>query len=102
MTEKIIILNVLLYPNKETGEPNTRLEFMFANPDKSQKTEKFKGKPTLALYYKNATPFEKITPQILENVVEAKFKAISNLFNPLKTSSIIESIVFKDNVIDLL
>lgn len=100
--ENIVIMNVMQYPDKNTGEIKSRLEFFFSSPNKKQISKNFKGKALLTIFYNNSKPFDCIEDKMLECEIEANFKVVANVKNPLHSSAIIESIVYKGNVINLL
>lgn len=100
--EKIVLLSLLKYADKNTGEVKTRLGFIFANPDKMQKSDKFKGYAELSQFYDGDKVFNSIDLSMIGTDVMASFKVISNPTNPLKTRAIIESIEYKGHVINLL
>lgn len=102
MKEKIVLLSVLKYTDKDSGVIKSRLGFIFASPDKKQDSKNFKGFAELAQFYDDDRAFTLIKNDMLGDCVDATFKVVSNPSNPLKTKSIIEKIEYKGNVINLL
>lgn len=100
MKTEILILNVNTF--EKEGQKKSRIGFIFAKKEYLQNTAKFKGYAELSMFYENELPFNNIPLEIIGNVVEATIREVPNVTNPLRKRQVIESIKFKDNVINLL
>lgn len=99
MKSKIMILNVLKY--EKDGKKGTRLSIIFPGNDNVQETEKFKGFADVSLYYSNHDAFDIIPSEIIGQIVEATIEEKSNPSNPLRKTTTIISIAYKDKVYNL-
>ncbi len=102
MKEEIIILNVLRYEQDEKHKNSgCRLGFIFADETKFSDTSKFKGYAELSMFY-DYSIFDKFTKDMFYVPAMATFKNLPNPTNPLRSRTVIESIDFNGNVINLL
>ena len=97
MKSKIIILGKQKY--EKNNEPNTRLEFVIAE---IQESEKFVGMTPINSYFKGHKVFENIKKEMLGKPLDCEFNEITDYYDPLKTRKILKSITYNGNVIDLL
>lgn len=101
MEVDIMILNVLDYTDKKTGELKSRMSFIFADKEYFQDTEKFLGFGEVSLFY-NKSIRNKIPKSAIGKSLKAKIQTRGSFRNPMKSYSNIESIVVDGKSIDLL
>ena len=100
MREKITILNVLCYD--KDGKKGTRLGFVFTGDDKLSNNDKYKGFTEISCFYEGHDVFNKIALDMIGKPVDVTLKSVADFKNPLNTRNIIDTIVYKGNVITLL
>lgn len=99
MKENIVILSILKFERE--GVEKSRLTFIFADKDRMSISKKMKGYIDLSLYYEDTKPFDNIPSEIIGEVVQANLIEKPNKNNPLKKTSIIDSVIFNGQTYDL-
>lgn len=102
MKSKIIILSVLKYTDKKTGEVKTRLGFIFDDPQYNVSNNSFKGYSELSCFYNGDNVFNVISPDMIKKPLDCSIKVEQSASNPLKTNSKIEKVSYAGSVYDLL
>ena len=100
MKEKIQLLSVLKY--EKDGKVHSRLSFIFADSDKCSTDGNMHGYSEVALYYDSDKPYQNLPVNCFGQIVEANFIEKINPFNPMRESTIIDSIKFIDKTYDLI
>lgn len=102
MTMKIVLTNSLVYEDKQTHTPKTRLGYRMAEEQFSQETDKFKGYAELSAFYDTSEAFNKIPKNFYGKTLIATVESSPNPRNPLKESKIISQLKLDNHVVDLL
>lgn len=102
MKANIIILSVLKYTDKKTGEYKTRLGFIFNDKIYNVNNKSFKGFSELSCFYDGDKVFDVITNDMINKPIECSIKVEQSANNPLKTNSKIEKISYAGSVYNLL
>lgn len=101
MEVDIMILNVLDYADKKSGELKSRMSFIFADKEYFQDTEKYLGYGEVSLFY-NHSIRDRIPKTAIGKCIKAKIQTRGSYRNPMKSYSNIESITVDGKSIDLL
>lgn len=99
--EKVLIIDVMSYSDKKTGEIKTRIGFILPDEKNKKATDNFKGYSELSCFY-DGNLVSKVPNDCINQVVEGLFEVKPQQSNPLRTSSILTAIEFKGNVYTLL
>ena len=99
--ENILIIDVMRYVDKKSGEIKSRIGFVFNSEKHLKNTEKFLGFNELSCFY-DGDVVCKLNPDLIMKPVIGIFEVKTNASNPMRTSSILTSIVYKGNVYSLL
>lgn len=102
MKTKIMILSVLKYTDKKTGEVKTRLGFIFDDENYNVENSSFKGFSELSCFYDGDSVFDTITKDMIKKSLDCNIRVQQSVSNPLKTTSKIEKISYAGNVYNLL
>lgn len=100
MKTKIMILSALAW--EKEGKSGSRVDFILCDKDDFVKGDNFKGYTPVVQYYNGKKAFEAVLPEMIGQPLDANLKSIKSFKNPLETKQVIESVVYKDNVITLL
>ena len=100
MKTKIMILSSLAW--EKEGKSSSRIDFILCDKDDFVKSDNFKGYTPVAQYYNGKKAFDSVLPEMIGQPLDANLKSIKSFKNPLETKQVIESIIYKDNVINLL
>lgn len=98
--ENILIINVIRYFDKKTGEIKSRIGFIFNSDKYLKNTDKFLGVNELSCFYDDDIVAKLPTDLILRPVVGI-FEVKTNPSNPMITSSVLTAIEHKGNVYKL-
>lgn len=100
---KVIIQNVLKYEDKsEKGKYKSRLGYFLDSSDAYQETDKYKGIAELSYFGNDTQIFDKLSIKHMGKSATLVFKKVANVRNPLKDSSKLIKIMFKDETVDIL
>lgn len=99
MDVNIMILNVLDYTKE--GKEHSTLNFIFADKQYFQDTEKFLGYGSVTQFY-NKHIRNLIPSKAIGQPLKAHIGSRQGYRNPLKTTQVIESIEFDGKLINLL
>lgn len=100
MKTNIMILNVLNY-SKEDKE-GTRLVYVLTDKSNFVDNSRFRGYTEINSFYDSKDVFDKITNDVIGKTVEATFGTKQDYKNPLKTTSVLESITYNGHTILLV
>lgn len=99
METNIMILSAMDY--EKEGKQHGVLNFIFADPQYFQKTDKYLGYNNCTQFYNNF--IRNVLPdEVIGKPVKAKLVSQSSLKDPLKVYNVIESITANGKVINLL
>ena len=98
----IVVFSAMKFKNKN-NKMMTRVEALLTDPQLCGANEKFVGCVPCTFWYSDIDAFDKIVDNnLILKVVNAHFKVVQDFKDPTKTTSKLESITYKDNVITLL
>ena len=100
MKTKIMILSALAW--EKEGKSGSRIDFILCDKDDFVKGDKFKGYTPIAQFYNGMDAFNAIKPEMIGQPLDANLKTVKSFKNPLDTKQVVESVVYKDNVVTLL
>lgn len=100
MKTQIRILSVLNYSKDD--KKGVRLTYALCAKDSFIENDRFRGLTTVDSFYQSEEVYEKITNDMINVPLEANFISKQDIKNPLKTTSILESIVFNGRTIKLV
>lgn len=101
MELNVLLLGVLKFKDKETGESRYRISYILNDRDAFQDTQNFKGVNELSFYTDNDVIFEKISINDILKPCVLKIVQKPSLKNPLKMISQVVSLKTKNDTIDL-
>lgn len=99
--EKILILDVMQYEDKKTGEIKSRIGFVLCDDKHFKATEKFVGFSELSCFY-NDSIVNKVPKELILEPVDGIFQLSPSSTNPLRTTSILTGIEYKGRVYKFL
>lgn len=99
--ENILIIDVMRYADKKTGEIKSRVGFIFNSDKHLKNTEKFLGFNELSCFY-DGDVVAKLSQDLIMKPVVGIFEVKTNASNPMRTSSILTAIEHKGNVYHIL
>lgn len=99
--ENILIIDVMRYVDKKTGEIKSRIGFIFNSDKHFKSTDKFLGFNELSCFYEGDI-VAKIPQEAIMKPVVGIFEIKANQSNPMKTSSILTGFELKGNVHNIL
>lgn len=98
----IVVTSVLKFTTKK-GQDMTKLDILLTDPELCGANDKFVGCTPCTQWYDGHSVFEKIVDNgLILKGATAHFKVTKDFKDPTKTTSKLESIQYKDNVITLL
>lgn len=102
MELNVLLLGVLRYKDKETGENRYRISYILNDRNAYQNTQNFKGLNELSFYSDNDIIFEKITLDDIMKSCILKIEQKPSKKNPMKMISEVVAIKTKNETISLL
>lgn len=99
--EKILILDVMRYADKKSGEIKSRLGFILCSQKHKKNTDNFKGFNELSCFY-DLDILDKVPQDTILEPVDGIFELRPNQSNPMRTNSILVGFEYKGNVYKLL
>lgn len=100
MKTTIMIISALAWEKNDKN--GTRVDFILCEKDDFVNGDNFKGYSPVTQFYNGKKAFEAILPEMIGQPLEANLKSVKSFKNPLETKQVIESVVYKGNVITLL
>lgn len=98
----IIVTSAMKY-NKKNGGEGTRLEVLLTDPEMTNANAKFVGCVPVTLWYGSPNVFDLIVDNsLILKACTGHFNVRKDFKDPTKTTSSLESINYKDNVITLV
>lgn len=102
MKEKIVILNVLTYEDKNSKEPRTRLSFIFQDEKYFIDSTNLKGRSEIACYYNNGDVFKKVPSGVIGKPINATLETRVSPYNPMRSTQIIKAIEVNGAMVNLI
>ena len=96
------LLNCLVYSDKKTNEPVTRLAYKFKSSEYIQDAEKFKGYAELAYFSNGTSLFDKMKKEYFGVPCEIEITEQPSKSNPLKKTTVFKSIKVGNELVNLL
>lgn len=98
----ILFLNVLKYKDKETGEYKTRFAYLLNDDKAKQNTDNLKGVSEYSYYCDGTQLFDKLNGSDALTSMKLVVEQRPSMRNPLKTVTIIKTVITKHATIELL
>lgn len=99
----IVVFSAMKFKSKKNGTDMTRIEVLLTDPTLTGANDKFVGCVPCTLWYNGIDAFDKIIDNgLILKGATGHFVTKKDFKDPTKTTSKLESITYKDNVITLL
>lgn len=102
MEIKIILINAMVYKDKQSGEEKTRICYIPVDKGALQVTNNFKGFTDIGGYSNRTDILDKLQESDFMNQATLVGEEVSNARNPFKKSIRLKQLVTKNATIDLL
>ena len=102
MEIKIILINAMIYKDKETKEEKTRISYIPVDKGALQTGQKFKGFTDIGGYSNRTDILDKLQESDFMNQATLIGEEVTNARNPFKKTMRLKQLVTKNATIDLL
>lgn len=99
MDTKVMILSACVY--EKNGKKLTRIEFVMGDTEDITENDNYVGLTTLSSYY-TGNKKSLVTKDMIAKPLEARFKSIKDIKDPLKVRQILESVIYNGDVISFI
>ncbi len=101
MDFNIMLLNVMTYTSKKTGEVLSQMNYMFSDKDYKSENKNFKGYGVQSSFTSGREFFEEVPFEWVGKIVRAHVEDRSYPDNPLQTKKVVVSLEYDGKTINL-